>query len=326
MSKKLVIGILAVLLFSTVGLGGLFAQAGTGGVAVSTTGTAASGATVSPWSVGNPSWSPIEGTVGVINGGGITRIHLPTSPAGKWAITLFLDDPDELISAYSSWNPRIQVRTISGLINGAAVPTVVSGGNASSSAFTLGTEVNDANTNELSQILTLEKGFVTFVVNSSDGVPVDTSAVYDTSGENRVFEIGISTPTATSNAGTFFTKDASTADNMSPEFSIEVRQQSGAREQRIGRHETTNNLPAATGVERRGARQLVGPDRGHIHHRLGQRHRRDRRECDELDLGDARLVPHRGSGGHHRRRPRRRRWRRRRPGHLEGGRIPRQQL
>ena len=227
MSKKLVIMIVGLLLVSTAGLGGLFALAGTGGVSVSTSGTAASGATVTTWSVGNPSWSPIEGAVGIIDGGGIARIHLPSSPAGKWAITLFLDDPDELISAYSFWNPKVQVRTIStsGLISGtSAIPTVGSGGNASASTFTGGTEVSDAHTGEVSQILTLEKGFVTFVVNSSDGVPVNASDVYDTSGENRVFEIGISTPTGVSNAGTFFTKDASNSDNMSPEFTIEVRQ------------------------------------------------------------------------------------------------------
>jgi hypothetical protein len=227
MSKKWVIGIVALLLFSTASLGGLFAQAGTGGVSVSTSGTAASGATVSAWSVGNPSWSPIEGTVGIVNGGGIARVHLPNSPAGKWNITLFLDDPNEMVGAYSYWNPRIQVRTLdtSGLTSGSsAIPTVGGGGNASSSTFTGGTEVSDAQTSELSQILTLEKGFVTFTVNSSDGVPVDTSDVYDTSGENRVFEIGISTPTGTSNAGTFFTKDASITDNMSPEFTIQVSQ------------------------------------------------------------------------------------------------------
>ena len=228
MSKKLVIMIVGLLLVSTAALGGLFAQAGTGGVTITTSGTAASGATVTTWGVGGPSWSPIEGTVGVIDGGGIARIHVPNSPAGNWAITLFLDDPNELISAYSFWNPKIQIRSVSttGLISGATtIPTVGSGGNASASDFTGGTEVPDALTAEVSQILTLEKGFVTFVVSSSAGVPVDTSDVYDTGGENRVFEIGISTPANVSNAGTFFTKDASASDNMGPEFSIEVRQQ-----------------------------------------------------------------------------------------------------
>ena len=227
MSKKWVIGIVVLLLFSTLSLGGLFAQAGTGGVAISTSGTAASGATVSTWSVGNPSWSPIEGAVGVINGGGIARIHLPNSPAGKWSITLFLDDPNELVGAYSYWNPRVQIRTLdtSGLTSGtSAIPTVSTGGNASASTFTGGTEVSDAQTSEVSQILTLEKGFVTFTVNSSDGVTVDSSDIYDTSGENRVFEIGISQPTGASNAGTFFTKDASITDSMSPEFTIQVSQ------------------------------------------------------------------------------------------------------
>ena len=227
MSKKLVMMIVGLLLVSTAGLGGLFAQAGTGGVSVSTSGTAQSGATITTWEVGNPSWSPIEGAVGVIDGGGIARIHLPTSPAGKWAVTLFLDDPNEMVSAYSFWNPKIQIRTIStsGLTSGStAIPTVGSGGNADASTFTGGTEVLDSLTSDVSQILTLEKGFVTFVVDSSDGVPVDTSDVYDTSGENRVFEIGISTPTATSNAGTFFTNDASTSDNLSPEFTIELNQ------------------------------------------------------------------------------------------------------
>ena len=228
MSKRLVTMIVGVLLVSTAGLGGLFAQAGTSVVSVSTSGTAQSGATVTTWEVGSPSWSPIEGAVGVINGGGIARVHLPSSPAGKWAITLFLDDPNEMVSAYSFWNPKIQIRTIStsGLTSGSsAIPTVGSSGSASASTFTGGTEVPDALTSDAFQILTLTKGFVTFVVDSSDGVPVDTSDVYDTGGENRVFEIGISTPTGTSNAGTFFTKDASDADNMSPEFSIEVRQQ-----------------------------------------------------------------------------------------------------
>ena len=227
MSKKLVIGIMAVLLLSTISLGGLFAQAGTGGVSISTSGTAASGATITTWSVGNPAWSPIEGAVGTIDGGGIARVHVPSSPAGKWAITLYLDDPNELVGAYSYWNPSVQIRTLSTSVlasGSSAIPTVGGSGNADASTFTGGTEVSDAQTSDLSQILTLEKGYVTFTVNSSDGVPVDASDVYATGGENRVFEIGISTPTGTSNAGTFYTKDASTADSMSPEFTIEVSQ------------------------------------------------------------------------------------------------------
>ena len=228
MKNRMVILVAAILLLSTATLGGLFAQGGSTGISISASGTAASGSTVASWSVGSPSWNPIEGAVGVLNGGGIARIKLPNSPAGDWSVTLYLDDPNELVQAYSFWNPKVQVRSIStsGLTSGtSAIPTVGSGGSATQSTFTGGTAVVDSINGESYQTLTLERGFVTFNVSSADGVPVDANDVYDTSAPvNRVFEIGVSVPSGASNAGTFFTKDAGTQDNLSPEFTIDIAQ------------------------------------------------------------------------------------------------------
>ena len=177
MNKRMVLAMVAMLVV-TASLGGLFAQTGTTGISVSASGTAASGATVTTWSVGAPSWTPVEGAVGVVSGGGIARIKLPNSPAGEWAISLYLDDPNELVQAYSFWNPKIQVRTVStsGLTSGSsAIPTVGSGGNAAASTFTGGSVVTDSLNGDTYHTLTLEKGFVTFNVSSADGVPVDAS-------------------------------------------------------------------------------------------------------------------------------------------------------
>jgi len=231
MKMKVLIPMVA-LLALTAAMGGLFAQGGTAGVSVSATGTAASGSEVTTWAASGstPSWSPIEGSVGVISGGGVAHIEVPASPGGNYSITLFLDDPNELVQAYSFWNPKVQIRTMAttNLVAGTTnVRTFVgSGGAAAQSDFTGGTVVANPLNAETEQTLTLEKGFVTFTVSSSDGLGVDANGVYQTNSANivnRAFEIGFSTPSGASNAGTFFTKDASTTDNLSPEFTIETK-------------------------------------------------------------------------------------------------------
>ncbi len=233
MSRKLIIFIGGAMIVATAAMGGLFAQSSTTGVSVSAIGTAQSGATVTSWATSGstPSWSPVQGAVGAINGGGIVHVEVPNSPAGQWSVSLMVDDPNELVQAYSFWNPKTQVRAMAtgNLTAGTTnMRTFVSAsGSATPADFTGGTVVNDAVTGDAYQTLTLEKGFVTFVVSSSDGLGVDGDGVYQTSAASivsRAFEIGLSTPSGASNAGTFFTKDASTADYLSPEFTIEINQ------------------------------------------------------------------------------------------------------
>lgn len=233
MSKKLMMFIVVVMVVTTATLGGLFAESSTAGLSVSASGAAQSGSTVSAWeSVGaSPSWSPVQGAVGTISGGGIIHVEVPNSPPGQWTVTLLVDDPNELVQAYTFWNPKVQIRTMAtnNLTAGSTnLRTLIGGsGTANQSDFTLGTVVSDAVTSDSSQILSLDKGYVSFVVNSSDGLGVDASGVYQTvagSIVNRSFEIGFSTPSGASNAGTFFTKDASSSDNLSPEFTVEVNQ------------------------------------------------------------------------------------------------------
>ena len=69
------------------------------------------------------------------------------------------------------------------------------------------------------QILNAEKGFISFLIDSVDGVLVDSSGNVVITGteDARAFNIGI-------HSGAFFTKDATDSDNLSPEFTIEVNQ------------------------------------------------------------------------------------------------------
>lgn len=69
------------------------------------------------------------------------------------------------------------------------------------------------------EILNAQKGFISFLINSSDGTLVDSSGnkVITGTADARAFNIGI-------NNGAFFTKDATNSDNMSPEFAIEINQ------------------------------------------------------------------------------------------------------
>ena len=151
-------------------------------------------------------------------GGGLATIKVPASPASKYRVTIFLTDPDEQVQAFSFFNMSIKV-----------VPAVSSGDQLTqtASAFTSATSVIDHdgdNTKEATdtQILNAEKGFISFVINSVDGTLVDTADRTSTNAafggaDARAFNIGI-------NNGSFFTKDASIPDNLSPEFNIEVTQ------------------------------------------------------------------------------------------------------
>ncbi len=69
------------------------------------------------------------------------------------------------------------------------------------------------------QILNAEKGFISFLIDSTAGTLVDSNGDVVITGtpDARVFNIGI-------HSGAFFNKDASNSDNLSPEFSIEVNQ------------------------------------------------------------------------------------------------------
>ena len=142
-----------------------------------------------------------------------------------------MDDPDEMSQAYRFWKPNIQVRTMSTenlQVGVTSLRTFTAGaGSASQEDFAGGATVIDAATGEASKLLTLRNGSVTFVVNSSDGLGVDAGGVYQTSASkivSRAFELGFSSPSGQAHAGTFFTKNASNDDNLSPEFSAEIGQ------------------------------------------------------------------------------------------------------
>ncbi len=92
--------------------GSLYAQ----GVYTITTGISAgsSGANmVVTWTAGNPTWTPIEGTVGEMTAGGLVHVAVPAggaTPAGTWTIAVYLKNPYDLNEAYSFINMELHAR------------------------------------------------------------------------------------------------------------------------------------------------------------------------------------------------------------------------
>ena len=134
-------------------------------------------------------------------------------------MTIFLADPDENVQAYSFFNMGIKVA--------AAVVDPFKQLGESATLFAISVSLVDHDgdgTKQVSdvQFLNAEKGFISFLINSVDGTLVDsdnrTSNHANFQGPDaRTFNIGIQ-------SATFFTKDTSNADNLSPEFVIEVDQ------------------------------------------------------------------------------------------------------
>ena len=220
--KKYLLVMIALLLAGSA-LGGLWATTRNTEITVSATGTAAVGDSVVAWTDGRPSFFPVQGAVGVIDSffedgdgdsGGLATIKVPASPPSFYRVTIFLADPNEIVQAYSFLNMGIKLA--------AAAPTVQLGESATLFASSLSVVDHDGDgTKEASdiQFLNPEKGFISFLINSVDGTLVDsdnrTSSHAAFSGPDaRAFSIGIQ-------SATFFTKDTSNADNLSPEFTIE---------------------------------------------------------------------------------------------------------
>ena len=224
--KKYLLVMIALLLAGSA-LGGLWASARNTDITVSATGIAADGDSVVAWTQGRPSFFPVEGAVGVINSsfsdedgdsGGLATIKVPAKPPSLYRVTIILADPNENVQAYSFFNMGIKVVA-------AVDPANQVGESASLFASALSLVDHDGDgTKEASdiQFLNAEKGFISFVINSVDGTLVDSGNQTSSHGnfngpDGRAFNIGIQ-------IATFFTKDTSDADNLSPEFTIEVDQ------------------------------------------------------------------------------------------------------
>ena len=227
--KKYLLVMIALLLAGSA-LGGLWASTRNTQITVRATGTAASGDRVVAWTAGRPSFSPVQGAVGVIDStfedgdgdgdsGGLATIKVPASPPSLYRVTIFLADPDENVQAYSFFNMGIKVAAA------AVSPFKQLAESATLFAISVSLVDHDGDgTKQVSdvQFLNAEKGFISFLINSVDGTLVDsdnrTSNHANFQGPDaRAFNIGIQ-------SATFFTKDTSNADNLSPEFTIEVDQ------------------------------------------------------------------------------------------------------
>ena len=224
--KKYLLVMIALLVAGSA-LGGLWATTRSTEITIGVTGTAAVGDSVVAWTVDRPTFSPVQGAVGVIDSvfddgdgdsGGLATLKVPASPPSLYRVTIFLADPNENVQAYSFFNMGIKV-----------VAAVDPGNQLRESASIFASSVAVADhdgdgTKEASdiQFLNAEKGFISFLINSVDGTLVDTdNRSFKHPNFNgpdaRAFNIGIQ-------SATFFTKDASNADNLSPEFTIEVDQ------------------------------------------------------------------------------------------------------
>ena len=130
---------------------------------------------------------------------------------------IFLTDPNENVQAYSFFNMGIKIA--------AAAPEAVLGQSATLFASSKSVVDHDGDgIKEASdvQFLNAEKGFISFLINSVDGTLVDSNnRTFGSANfggpDARAFNIGIQ-------SATFFTKDTSNPDALSPEFTIEVDQ------------------------------------------------------------------------------------------------------
>ncbi|MDP2871828.1 MAG: hypothetical protein Q8P31_04745, partial [Bacillota bacterium] len=99
-------------LLATVMFGSLYAQ----GVYTISTGISAGssgGNMVVAWTAGDPTWTPIEGTVGEMTAGGLVHVAVPAggvAPAGTWTIAVYLKNPYDLNEAYSFINMELHAR------------------------------------------------------------------------------------------------------------------------------------------------------------------------------------------------------------------------
>lgn len=99
-------------LLATVLFGSLYAQ----GVYTVSTGISAGssgGNMVVAWTAGDPTWTPIEGTVGEMAAGGLVHVAVPAGgadPAGTWTIAVYLKNPYDLNEAYSFINMELHAR------------------------------------------------------------------------------------------------------------------------------------------------------------------------------------------------------------------------
>ena len=222
--KKYLMVMIALLLAGSA-LGGLWASTRNTEIEISATGTAAVGDSVVAWADERPSFFPVQGAVGVIDSslddgdsGGLATIKVPASPPSLYRVTIILADPNENVQAYSFFNMGIKIVA-------AVSRAEVLGESATFFASSVSVVDHDADgINEASdiQFLNAEKGFVSFLINSVDGTLVDsdnrTSSHADFhEPDARAFNIGIQ-------SATFFTKDTSIPDNLSPEFTIEIDQ------------------------------------------------------------------------------------------------------
>ena len=224
--KKYFLVMIALLLAGSA-LGGLWASTRNTDITVSATGIAADGDSVVAWTLARPSFFPVAGAVGVIDSqfndqdgdsGGLATIKVPAKPPSFYRVTIFLADPNENVQASSFFNMGIKVVAAVSLNNllGESATLFAS---EKSLVDHDGDEIKEASD---VQFLNAEKVFISFVINSVEGTLVDsdnrTFGHASFNGEDaRAFNIGIQN-------ATFFTKDTSDADNLSPEFTIEVDQ------------------------------------------------------------------------------------------------------
>ena len=181
------------------------------------------GGAVVPWTDSDemPSWEPVEGAIGIIDQtegdddgdlGGLADVWVPAAPDETWAITVYLTNANELQEAYGF----LQLNT-----------TVIAASSTAGSFLMDATAMaNSAVTGGASQILTPEKGFVTFYVSNADGTLSSaasaslTAAATGTStnpDHANVFTVGI-------DSGSVFVSEGSNQDNLDPDFTIEVSQ------------------------------------------------------------------------------------------------------
>ena len=224
--KKYLLVMIALLLAGSA-LGGLWATTRNTDILITATGTAAAGDDVVAWTAGRPTIFPVQGAVGVIDSsfddgdgdsGGLATIKVPAKPPSFYRVTIFLADSNENVQAYSFFNMGIKV-----------VPAVSPANTLGQSDALFASTVavadhdgdGDLDASDI-QFLNAEKGFISFLINSVDGTLVDSENRISNhpsfnGPDARAFNIGIQ-------SATFFTKDTGNADNLSPEFTIEVDQ------------------------------------------------------------------------------------------------------
>ena len=150
--------------------------------------------------------------------GGLATIKVPASPPSFYRVTIFLADSNENVQAYSFFNMGIKIVAAVSPLNNLGESDALFASTIAVADHD-GDGIRDASD---IQFLNAEKGFISFLINSVDGTLVDTANQISNhpsfdGPDARAFNIGIQ-------SATFFTKDTSIADYLSPEFTIEVDQ------------------------------------------------------------------------------------------------------